>query len=54
MGSGEYRLYCDKNGNDHPTWPAPPPPPSDSLPRLPLEEEHEAVHRDETHSADRG
>lgn len=42
MGSGQYRLYLEKHDPAHDTWPAPPPPPSDSLPRLPAVEDTNA------------
>jgi hypothetical protein len=41
MTSGEYRLYLERHGEAHDTIPAPPPEPSDSLPRITAEEENE-------------
>lgn len=48
MGSGEYRLYLERHDPAHDTWPAPPPPPSESLPTAPLLEDHDdpGDHRD--------
>ena len=42
MGSGEYRLYLERHDPAHDTWPAPPPPPSESLPTVPLEDQGDA------------
>ena len=39
MGSGEYRLYLERHGEDHSTWPCPPPEPSSSLPSIPVEDQ---------------
>lgn len=49
MSSGEYRLYLERHDPAHDTWPAPPPPASDSLPNLPAAvEDHDdpGTHRE--------
>lgn len=41
MSSGEYKLYLNHHSADHDTWPAPPPPPSESLPTVPPLEDYD-------------
>lgn len=44
MGSGEYRLYLERHGQEHDTIPCSGPAPSDSLPRIPALEPFEEDH----------